>query len=231
MNAYLIEAPGSKPILIDSGMGHFGGDTLGRVPEALAVAGVAPEDIGTVLLTHLHPDHAGGLIHDDGSAAYPNAELVLHEAESAYWLAEDAVSRAPEGARPYFRNAQKAVAPYSGRVRTMTSEEVLPGITAVPLPGHTPGHTGFRIVSGSASLLMWADIIHLPAIQFKRPEASLVFDVDSDRASSVRKRMLDEVSSEKTFVTGGHLEFPALGYVARAGAAYSFVPELWVGAN
>ncbi|MCC0805136.1 MBL fold metallo-hydrolase [Methylobacterium sp. W2] len=231
LNAYLIEGPGRKPILIDSGMGRFGGDTLGRVPAALAATGVSPSDIETVLLTHLHPDHAGGLIHDDGSAAYPNAELVLHQAESAHWLADEAISRAPEGARPYFENAQKAVAPYAGRVRTMTDAEVLPGITAVPLPGHTPGHTGFRIVSGSASLLMWADIVHLPAIQFKRPEATMVFDVDPDEARAVRKRMLDEVSSERTFVTGGHLEFPALGYVAREGGAYSFVPELWVAAH
>lgn len=230
LNAFLITGPGRKPVLIDSGMGHFGGDTLGRVPAALALAGIAPEEIETVLLTHLHPDHAGGLIKADGTAAYPNAELVLHADEAAHWLGEGVLSRAPEAARPYFENAAKATNPYADRMRTVTGGEVAPGITQVPLPGHTPGHSGYRITSGSASLLMWADIVHLPAIQFKQPEAGMVFDVDGDQARATRRRVLDAAATERSFVAGCHLEFPALGYVTRDGAGYSFVPELWVAA-
>ncbi|WP_279578343.1 MBL fold metallo-hydrolase [Methylobacterium sp. J-078] len=231
LNAFLITGPGRKPLLIDSGMGSFGGPTLGRVPAALQAAGVAPESIETVLLTHLHPDHAGGLLAGDGIAAYPNAELVVHADEAAHWLDDGALARAPDGAKPYFDMARKATAPYAGRLRTMTGGTVAPGIEAVPLPGHTPGHTGYRITSGDASLLMWADIVHLPAIQFKQPEAGMVFDTDGDQARAVRRRMLDVVASDRTFVAGAHLEFPALGYVARDGAAYSFVPELWVAAQ
>lgn len=231
LNAFLITGPGIKPILIDTGMGSFGGPSLGRVPAALAAAGVAPETIETVLLTHLHPDHAGGLLAGDGVAAYPNAELVVHADEAAHWLGDGALSRAPEAAKPYFEIAQKAIAPYAGRLRTVTGGIVAPGIEAVPLPGHTPGHTGYRITSGDASLLMWADIVHLPAIQFKRPEAGMVFDIDVEQARTVRRRMLDQVASDRTFVAGAHLEFPALGYVARDGNAYSFVPELWVAAQ
>ncbi|KQU04979.1 MBL fold metallo-hydrolase [Methylobacterium sp. Leaf469] len=231
LNAFLITGPGRAPILIDTGMGRFGGDTLGRVPAALAAAGVRAEDVGTVLLTHLHPDHAGGLVTADGSATFVNAELVVHADESAHWLDEGALSRAPEGAKPYFENAAKATSPYAGRLRTVTGGEVAPGITMVPLPGHTPGHSGYRIVSGDHALLMWADIVHLPAIQFKRPDAGMVFDVDVDAARQVRRRILDEVATDRTFIAGAHLEFPALGYVARDGAAYSFVPELWVAAH
>lgn len=105
-----------------------------------------------------------------------------------------------------------------------------PGIDLVPLPGHTPGHSGYRITSGSASLLMWADIVHLPAIQFKRPEAGMVYDVDGDQARATRRHILDDVATERSFIAGCHLEFPALGYVTRDGAGYSFVPELWVAA-
>lgn len=231
LNAFLITGPGRAPILIDTGMGRFGGDTLGRVPAALAAAGVRAEDVGTVLLTHLHPDHAGGLITADGSAAYPNAELVMSFDESRYWLDDGAISRASEAELPYFDMARKAVAPYGGRIRQITRWEAAPGITAVPLPGHTPGHTGYRIHSGDHALLMWADIVHLPAIQFKRPDAGMVFDVDADAARQVRRRILDEVATDRTFIAGAHLEFPALGYVARDGAGYSFVPELWAAAH
>ncbi|WP_336487238.1 MBL fold metallo-hydrolase [Methylobacterium nigriterrae] len=231
LNAFLITGPGRKPVLIDTGMGGFGGETLGRVPAALALTGVRPEEIETILLTHLHPDHAGGLLADAGRAAYPNAEILLHADEAAHWLGDEALTRAPEEAKPYFEGARKAVAPYRDRIRTIRGGEVLPGVTAVPLPGHTPGHTGFRIVSGAKSLMMWTDVVHLPAIQFKQPEAGLVFDVDGDQARATRKRVLDEVASERSFVAGSHLEFPALGFVVRDGAGYSFVPELWVAAQ
>lgn len=231
LNAFLITGRGRKPLMIDTGMGSFGGDSLGRVPAALTAAGVRPEDIGTILLTHLHPDHAGGLIGAEGKARYPNAELVLHSDEADHWLGDGALSRAPDDAKPYFEIAHKATAPYAGRLRTITSGEVAPGITAVPLPGHTPGHTGYLISSGSETLLMWADIVHLPAIQFRRPEAGVVFDVDGDQARETRKGLLDRTASERSFIAGAHLEFPALGYVARDRQGYSFVPELWVAAH
>lgn len=231
LNAFLITGPGRTPLLIDTGMGQFGGNTLGRVPAALATTGIRPEEIGTILLTHLHPDHAGGLIGADGEARYPNAELVLHADEVGHWLGEGALSRAPAEAKPFFENARKATTPYAGRLRTITNGEVAPGVTAVPLPGHTPGHTGFHIASGAETLLMWADIVHLPAIQFKRPEAGMVFDVDVDQAREARRRILDRAASERSFIAGAHLEFPALGYVARDGQGYSFVPELWDAAN
>jgi glyoxylase-like metal-dependent hydrolase (beta-lactamase superfamily II) len=228
LNAFLVTGAGRKPVLIDSGYGHFGPDTMGRVPAALALAGVAPEEIETVLLTHLHPDHAGGLVKEDGSAAYPNAELVVHAAEAAHWLPDAALSRAPDEAKPYFENARKAVAPYGARLRKHEGGELVSGITAVPLPGHTPGHCGVRIVSGDKSLLMWTDVVHMPAIQFKQPEAGVAFDVDGVQARATRKRVLDEVATEKTLIAGSHLEFPALGYVTRDGAGYRFVPALWV---
>jgi glyoxylase-like metal-dependent hydrolase (beta-lactamase superfamily II) len=229
VNAFLITGPGRKPALIDTGYGEFAPtDTIARVPAALAAAGVPPEEIGTVLVSHLHPDHVGGLL-KDGAAAYPNAEIVVHADEVAHWLPDEALARAPEAAKTYFENARKAVAPYAARMREHRGGEVLPGITALHLPGHTPGHCGFRIVSGGQALVMWTDVVHLPAIQFKNPEAGLAFDVDGDQARETRKKILDEVARERTLIAGCHLEFPALGYVDRDGAGYSFVPVLWVG--
>jgi glyoxylase-like metal-dependent hydrolase (beta-lactamase superfamily II) len=229
LNAFLITGPGRKPVMVDSGYGGFApADTLGRTAAALATTGVRPEEVGTVLLTHLHPDHCGGIV-KDGAAVYPNAEVVVHADEAAHWLPDEALSKAPDGAKPYFETARKAMAPYAGRTRDHRGGEVLPGITAVPLPGHTPGHCGFRIESGDKALLIWTDVVHMPAIQFKNPEAGLSFDVDGDQARETRKRIMAEAASERTFIAGSHLEFPAFGTVARDGAGYSFVPALWVG--
>lgn len=233
LNAFLVTGPGRKPLLIDTGYGAFApADSLGRTEAALATTGVRPEEIERVLLSHLHPDHCGGLITKDGAARYPNAGIVLHAAEAAHWLPDEALAGAPDEAKPYFENARKAVAPYSGdRMCTIEGGEVAPGIEAVPLPGHTPGHTGFRITSGGTSLLMWTDIVHLPAIQFPRPETGLGFDVDGDQARETRKRILADVADQGTLIAGSHLEFPALGHVVREGSGYRFVPELWVGAE
>ncbi len=231
LNAFLITGVGRKPVLIDTGYGELApAETLGRLSAALAVTGVQPEAIETVLVSHLHPDHVGGLT-KGGAAAYPNAEIVVHAEEAAHWLPDAALASAPDGAKPYFEGARKAVAPYAGRMREHRGGEVAPGITAVHLPGHTPGHCGFRIVSGGRSLLMWTDVVHLPALQFKNPQAGVGFDVDGVRARETRCRILDEVASERTFIAGSHLEFPALGYVTRDGTGYSFVPALWVGSE
>ena len=229
LNAFLITGAGRKPALIDAGYGGFApAGTLGRFASALASTGVRPEEIGTVLVSHLHPDHVGGLL-KDGAAFCPNAEVVLHADEAAHWLPDAALAKAPDEAKPYFENARKAMAPYAERMREHRGGEVLPGVTAVHLPGHTPGHCGFRIVSGGQSLLMWTDVVHMPAIQFKNPDAGVGFDVDGDRARDTRKGILDETAREGTLIAGSHLEFPALGYVARDGAGYRFVPALWVG--
>lgn len=229
LNAFLIEGAGRKPVLVDTGYGASAPvETLGRAGTALAAVGVKPEDVGTVLITHLHPDHCGGLA-QDGKAVFGNAEIVVHEDEAAHWLPDEALSKAPAEAKGYFETARNAVAPYAGRVRQHRGGEVLPGIDAVHLPGHTPGHCGFRITSGSESLLIWTDVVHLPAIQFKNPDAGVGFDVDGGQARETRKAILAQAAAERSFIAGCHLEFPALGYVDRDGAGYRFVPALWVG--
>ena len=137
----------------------------------------------------------------------------------------------PEGARAGFRRAHALVAAYGDRIRRAGEGEVLPGIEAILAPGHTPGHTAYRVQSGDRSLLIWGDVVHLPAIQLPRPEVGLTFDVDREVAAATRKRILDQVAAERSLVAGMHLEFPALGYVRRAGAGFAWVPEQWSAAS
>ena len=106
-------------------------------------------------------------------------------------------------------------------------EEVLPGVTAVHLPGHTPGHTGWRIESAGETLLIWGDIVHLPGLQFAQPAAGMAFDIDGDLGRSTRAKALDMVASDRLLLAGMHLDFPTFGHVRRAGSGYAFEPVVW----
>jgi glyoxylase-like metal-dependent hydrolase (beta-lactamase superfamily II) len=223
INAFAIHHAG-KVILIDTGSGPNFGESAGHVPEALNAAGISPDTVDAVVMTHLHPDHTGGLATADGRAVFPNAELIVHEAEAKFWLETE---NPPEAMKGYFEGAKAALAPYKARTRLFTGGEVLPGLEAMPLPGHTPGHTGYVLHSGAESLLIWGDIVHLPALQTARPEVGLAFDVDPDQARAQRAKMFGRVASDKMLVAGPHMDFPTLAHLVRAGEAYRFIPEVW----
>ena len=223
INCFVIET-GGKVVLIDSGAGDNDGFEAGRLPRALHAAGIAPGSVDTILMSHLHPDHNGGIATADGKAAFPNAELKLHADEAKFWLETE---NPPAEMKPYFDGAKASVAPYAGRMETFTTGEVAPGIEVEHLPGHTPGHCGFHIGSGKESLMMWTDIVHLPILQSRDPNVSIAFDIDADQARTHRKRIFDKVASDRLLVIGSHLDFPAFTHLERAGTGYAFVPEVW----
>jgi glyoxylase-like metal-dependent hydrolase (beta-lactamase superfamily II) len=227
INAFLLNLS-DRLVLVDGGCGTNMGPTLGRLAGNLALVGVKPEDIDTVLVTHLHPDHVGGLVDGAGQAVFRKAELVVHQADASYWGDDKVLAEAPEGQEKQFVLLSRAtLAAYRDRTRMVTSGEVVPGVTAVPAPGHTPGHTGWLVASGGDALLIWGDIVHLPGIQFAHPEAGMAFDVDGAQAIATRKRIMDMAATDRLRVTGMHLDFPGFGHVVRAGGAYAFVPEPW----
>ncbi|MGE0699457.1 MAG: MBL fold metallo-hydrolase [Hyphomicrobiaceae bacterium] len=229
VNAFVVRR-GDRVVLIETGSGNYLGASAGHLMANLSAAGVAPGDISTILLTHMHPDHSAGLTDMvSGRANYPNAELVCHEAEPRHWLRDDAaMSRGTEREkRLMFQQAREQTAPYLGRLRTFTDGEVLPGITALPFPGHTPGHTGYLIESGGERLLVWGDIVHMPEVQVPRPEVAMVVDTDPAAAAATRRRAFDLAASERLLVTGMHLHFPGFSHIVRDGAGYRLVPEAW----
>ena len=228
VNTFLIQGNG-RTVLIDTGAGGSMGPTLGRLPANLMAAGVAPGDVDLVLMTHLHPDHSGGLASEAGTALFPRAELAVQKAEAGFWLNEAMAAAAPDESKPTFAGAQASVSPYRARLRVFDGTDVAPGIQAVALPGHTPGHTGYMVGTGGSALLIWGDAIHVPDVQAQRPEVGMVFDTDPDGAIASRRRVLDMAAQDRLMVAGMHLHFPGFSHVARMGDGYALVPEAWSG--
>lgn len=219
INCYVVRGAG-RTILIDGGAGGIK-QWGGRLRTNLSLAGIEPSEIDTILLTHAHPDHVGGLVDRGGQIVFPNAELVAHQREVEFWQDDSNLSRASERARGNFLIARQVFNGYRDQLRTFDAGEVLPGISAMPLPGHTDGHSGYLLESHDQGLLVWGDIVHFPHIQIKRPDVSIAFDQDPSLAAATRSRLLDLVSSEELLIAGMH--FGELGFarIKRMGRSYS----------
>lgn len=224
VNAFLLEHSG-KLTLIDSGTRDLYGPTLGKVPAALGNIGVDPANIDHVLLTHMHNDHVGGLLDGNGASAFPNAELVVPATEWDYWTSEDVYAAASDQGRYSFTGARAAAPVYRDRVKTFAREaEILPGVFPIALPGHSIGHTGFRVASGSEQMIVWGDIVVSPQVQFAHPEWASTFDADGQLSIASRRRMFDEAAADGIPVAGMHLPFPGAGHVEAHGLSYRFLP-------
>ncbi len=226
INGYLVHT-GEHLVLVDTGTAGKFGPTTGTLLKNLRAAGYDPGQVDVVLLTHMHPDHACGLLTEDGKAAFPNAEVRAAQAEVDYWLNPENVSKVAADKQGMFQMALDAVAPYraAGRFKPYAPGETLvSNIVATPANGHTPGHSAYLFKSREQSLLIWGDIVHSHATQFPRPEVVLEFDVDSKQAVATRKRLLADAAKNKLWVGGMHLPFPGLGHVRAESKGYAWVP-------
>lgn len=179
-----------------------------------------------MLLTHLHKDHVGGIV-SNGAMTFPNAIVGVNAVEADYWLDPANKAHAPAFLSSFFDAAAAAVAPYvaAGRFKTFRGDATLaPGIRAVPMPGHTPGHTAYLIESGTAGLLAWGDIVHVAAIQLRDIGATVRYDSDAATARRTRSDTLKRVADRRYLVGAAHIAFPRLGHLRRDGAQYDWVP-------
>ena len=226
MNVYgFLLRLGDRHALIDTGAGRLMSAELGRLDAALRAQGVAPEQIDYVFMTHVHRDHFGGLVDEAGQAAFPNAQLLLHEKEAAFWL-DTRLEDMPQRARRYRDAACQALALYAPRLRRIKDGEGMSGVSARLAPGHTPGHTVWLVQSGGQSLLAWGDLIHLAPIHLPAPHIAMEYDLDPATALATRRRVLDWVAADNILVAGAHLPAPGIGAIVRSGSAYAFSPGL-----
>ncbi|MGH1353394.1 MAG: MBL fold metallo-hydrolase [Methyloligellaceae bacterium] len=216
---------GQELILIDAGASETWNPNMGKLAQMLQLAGVRPEQITKLLITHMHPDHILGAVTGTGEAFFPNAELVLSEIEHAFWTNDNYVT--PDR-KAVFDMARSVLAAYRERLKFIQDgQEIITGIQAVALPGHTPGHTGYMISSDQDSLFVAGDIVHLCALQFAEPGWAVIFDADKNQAIDTRKKALDQAATDRQLITGMHMPFPGFGYAERNGNGYRFVPADW----
>lgn len=226
INAFLINT-GERLLLVDTGAGSlFGSHAGGRLVSNLRAAGYEPSQIDDVLLTHLHADHSGGLV-VAGERVFPNAVIHVNKADRDFRFDSSEEARAQPARRITFQQSRASLQPYVSAGKVVTFEgnaEIVPGITTIAAPGHTPGHTYVVVQSRNQKLLLWGDTVHTAEVQLPRPDVSIQYDDDPAAAAQQRAKLLDELVRQHTLVGAAHVSFPGLGYLRKEADGYGWVP-------
>lgn len=225
VNGYLINT-GSKLVLIDSGAGALFGPTLGKLVANLKASGYQPEQIDEIYITHLHPDHVGGVA-PNGAAVFPNAVIRADKRDIAFWLSQANMDQAPADSKGFFQGAMSVMKPYGDAKRVKPIEadgELVPGIKSQASYGHTAGHTMYVVESKGQKLILIGDLIHVGAVQFGDPSVTIVFDSDEKMARAQRLNVFKAAAKEGTLVGAAHIQFPGLGHLRSAGKGYQWMP-------
>jgi glyoxylase-like metal-dependent hydrolase (beta-lactamase superfamily II) len=218
-NILLVET-GDKRVLIDSGEGQADPDDPGQLLDRLRAENITPESIDTVVISHYHQDHIGGLLDNAGNPTFPKARLVVPSQEHAHWMREDILARIDPSRVARLR---QTLAVYAERLTLMDdTADIEPGIHYVPALGHSPGHRAVHIESGDARMLHIVDTIHMP-IQLNALDAA-PFDAQPDIAIATRRAVLARAESENLLLMTYHFPFPGLGYVRRWGDLLAWEP-------
>ena len=217
---------GRRVILCDagSGVGQWQANAT-HLPANMKAAGIDRAEIGTILVSHFHPDHVWGLMERGTNApVFPNAELVVHAAEHRWWTAPGRVETLPEGRRAAGRRIAENFPGWTNWRLAEDGQEVAPGVRLVAAPGHTPGHAAYLLGSGPDQLMISADTMYVPALLAPHPEWRGAYDQDAAQAVETRRKLVDRVIADRIAICGSHFPFPGTGTIRHDGGAYAFVP-------
>jgi glyoxylase-like metal-dependent hydrolase (beta-lactamase superfamily II) len=235
-NLLVVDTPTDR-VLVDTGFGDVLGPASGQFPwlvQNLRRAGIPPESVTMVIITHVHLDHVAGIVTKSGDHVFPNAKYVIVDDELSYWTGNrweadiNASRAADEFKQAAIYAAKTYLPPIKERMQAVRpGADVATGISLIAAPGHSPSHTAIRFSSGNAELIHMADVAHRADSGLQHPEWSVIFDFDGEQAIATRKRILSQLAADGALVMGYHFPFPALGYVETAGSAYRWNPVPW----
>ena len=224
----LVVNTGGKLVLIDTGTGGQISPSAGELRDNLMAAGIDPNAVDQIVISHFHPDHINGIKDKDNNPIFPNAEIMVPEPEWAFWMDDANLNAASADLKPTFLNQRRIFADIARQVtHYQPGKEVAPGIVTLPAPGHTPGHTVFVIHSGNQSLLVLSDTAQHPAVFARHPNWQAAFDVDGPQAVATRKKIFDRAAADRMLITGYHFPFPACGHLIKTATGYEHVPIEW----
>jgi len=217
---------GDKYVMVDSGsgVGQWQANAT-NLPSNMKAAGIDRSQIGTILVSHFHPDHVWGLMEKGTNAAvFPNAELIVSSTEYNWWTEPGRVEKLPEGRRPAGKRIGDVFPSWKNWKLVEDNAEVAPGVRLLAAPGHTPGHSAFLVTSGKDQLIVSNDAMYVPALLAPHPDWQGAYDQDGATAVATRRKLMDRIIADKTMVCGAHFPFPGSGTFTRDGNAYAFAP-------
>ena len=218
---YLYVKTGSHNILVDMGAGDLF-PTTGRLLQSLASAGVSPESIDTVFISHAHPDHVGGALNQQGEPVFSNATYFIWRQEWDFWFSEQAYQQVGES---FITFARQKLTPLKEKVALLEEqEEIFPGVSVIFAPGHTPGHMVVSFSSEKERLLYTADTVLHP-LHLERPDWVPIYDILPEQASESKMYIFDLAAETKSLVLGQHFPpFPNLGHVIKQKIGWTWQP-------
>lgn len=212
---------GEDVILFDAGNGAGRRPAAGALVERLKLAGINPEDVTIVVITHMHPDHIGGLM-EEGVPAFPNARYLTASAEYDFWSADDKLTGATERVATL---VQSNVVPLAEKFSFISpGESVVSGIEAIGAFGHTPGHMAYNLESEGQRLVITADTANHFVISLQKPDWEVRFDMDKKAAAKTRRELFGMIAADKVPFIGYHMPFPSVGYIETIEGGFRYVP-------